>query len=64
MVTLMKTDKLERIRLANNTPTYLYDICPYCGQSYRYIENALYRPKDCGDYRCVRRSLHSNIILR
>ena len=64
MVTLMKTDKSERIRLANNTPTYLYDICPYRGQSYRYIENALYRPKDCGDYRCVRRSLHPNVVLR
>ena len=26
MATLMKTDKLKR---SNDTPTYLYDICPY-----------------------------------
>ena len=64
MAALLTTDKLERIRSASNTPKYLHNICPYCGRSYRYVENSLYEPKTCDDYRCVRRSLHSNIILR
>ena len=64
MAALLTTDKLEKTRSANDTSKYFYDICPYCGQSYRYVENSLYRPKTCGDYRCVRRSLHSDIILR
>ena len=64
MAALLTTDKLKKTRLANNTPKSVYAICPYCGLGYRYIENSIYTPKTCSKYQCVRRSLHSNIVLR
>ena len=64
MAALLTRDTLEKTRFANNAPKCVYATCPYCGLRYRYMENSLYRPKTCSEYHCVRRSLHSNIVLR
>ncbi len=64
MAVLLTTDKLEKARLANNAPKRVYATCPYCLGRYSYIESSLYEPKTCREFQCVRRSLHSNIVLR
>ena len=64
MAASLTTDKLEKTRLANNSSTWVYATCPYCGQKYGYIENGLYRPKNCDKYQCMRASLHPNIGSR
>jgi hypothetical protein len=64
MATLLTKDKLEKTKFDHNTLKFAYVRCSSCGLRYRYIENGLYRPKTCSEYRCVKRSLHSNIFIR
>jgi hypothetical protein len=63
MATLLTKDKLGEMGLVNNTLKWVYARCPHCGLTYRYPENSLYRPKTCRQYQCVKRNLHSRIIL-
>ena len=64
MAALVTTGKSDGPGLENNAPKWVYARCPYCGLTYRYPENSTYRPKTCRRYRCVKRSLHSNIVLQ
>lgn len=38
--------------------------CPYCGRIYFYVRDSICRPRTCNDWKCLRKALHPNIVIR
>ena len=59
MITVMKQAVLE-----TECREIIEDKCPYCGRIYFYVRDSLYRPRTCNDWKCLRKDLHPNIVIR
>ncbi len=60
---MVTTETLEKTKLANDAPVWLYARCPYCSLRYPYVSNSYYRPKTCSNYDCQRRYLHTRTTI-
>ena len=64
MVESLIIEKSIKTRLANDARKWVQGTCIYCGRRYQYVENYIYRPKTCAEYKCVSRYLHQEVALR